>query len=53
LCHKVTAVFVALGLEAEGTGSVQGEFVETVCGVPGAHSEIAMLQTPESGARRR
>lgn len=30
-----TAFFVRLGLEVEGT--VQGEFVETVCGIPGTH----------------
>ena len=44
-----TAFFVGLGLEVEGTGSVEGEFVETVCGIPGAHCEIAMLRPPEIG----
>lgn len=38
--------FVGLGLEVEGTGSVQGEFVEAVCGLPGAHCSIAMLTAP-------
>jgi catechol 2,3-dioxygenase-like lactoylglutathione lyase family enzyme len=47
----VTAFFVRLGLEVEGTGSVQGEFVETVCGIPGAHCEIAMLRAPNGGSR--
>ena len=47
----VTAFFVGLGLEVEGTGSVQGEFVETVCGIPGAHCEIAMLRPPDGGSR--
>jgi catechol 2,3-dioxygenase-like lactoylglutathione lyase family enzyme len=28
-----TAFFVGLGLEVEGTASVKGEFVETVCGI--------------------
>lgn len=42
-----TAFFVGLGLEVEGTGSVEGEFVETVCGIPGARCEIAMLRVPE------
>lgn len=46
-----TAFFVSLGLEVEGTGSVQGEFVETVCAVPGAHCEIAMLRPPDGGCR--
>ncbi|PRZ43541.1 catechol 2,3-dioxygenase-like lactoylglutathione lyase family enzyme [Antricoccus suffuscus] len=48
---EATAFFVGLGLEVEGTGSVEGEFVETVCGIPGAHCEIAMLRSPGDGAR--
>ena len=48
---SVTAFFVGLGLEVEGTGSVEGEFVETVCGIPGAHCEIAMLKSPAAGTR--
>ena len=48
---SVTAFFVGLGLEVEGTGSVQGEFVDTVCGIPGAHCEIAMLRPPDGGSR--
>jgi catechol 2,3-dioxygenase-like lactoylglutathione lyase family enzyme len=46
-----TAFFVRLGLEVEGTGSVEGEFVETVCGIPGAHCKIAMLRAPDGGSR--
>ena len=46
-----TAFFVKLGLEVEGTGSVQGEFVETVCGIPGAHCKIVMLKAPDGGSR--
>lgn len=45
------AFFVGLGLEVEGTGSVAGEFVETVCGIPGAHCQIAMLRPPGGGSR--
>ena len=48
---SVTAFFVGLGLEVEGTGHVEGEFVETVCGIPGAQCEIAMLRTPDGVAR--
>jgi len=48
---SATAFFVGLGLELEGTGSVEGEFVETVCGIPGAHCEIAMLRPPDGGSR--
>ena len=47
----VTAFFVGLGLEVEGTGSVKGEFIDTVCGIPGAHCEIAMLRPPDGGSR--
>lgn len=46
-----TAFFVALGLEVEGTGEVRGEFVETVCGMPGAHCRIVMLRPPDGGSR--
>ena len=48
---SATAFFVGLGLEVEGTGSVKGEFVETVCGISGAHCEIAMLRPPDGGSR--
>ena len=48
---SVTAFFVGLGLEVEGTGSVDGEFIETVCGIPGAHCEIVMLRSPGGGSR--
>jgi catechol 2,3-dioxygenase-like lactoylglutathione lyase family enzyme len=48
---SATTFFVGLGLEVEGTGSVEGEFVETVCGIPGARCEIAMLRPPDGGSR--
>lgn len=47
--EAATEFFVGLGLEIEGTGSVQGEFVETVCGIPGAHCQIVMLRPPGGG----
>lgn len=47
---SATAFFVGLGLEVEGTGSVEGEFVVTVCGIPGARCEIAMLRPPNGGS---
>lgn len=49
--ETATAFFVGLGLEVEGRGSVQGEFVETVCAIPGAHCEIVMLRPPDGGSR--
>ena len=30
---------------------MEGEFVETVCGIPGAKCEIAMLRPPGEGSR--
>jgi len=45
-----TEFFVGLGLEVQGTGSVQGEFVETVCGIPGANCNIVMLKSPGGGS---
>jgi catechol 2,3-dioxygenase-like lactoylglutathione lyase family enzyme len=46
----VTAFFVALGLEVEGRTFVEGEFLETVCGIPDSRTEIVMLKSPD-GAR--
>jgi catechol 2,3-dioxygenase-like lactoylglutathione lyase family enzyme len=46
----VTAFFVALGLEVEGRAFVEGEFLETVCGIPDSRTEIVMLRSPDDGA---
>ena len=45
----VTAFFVGLGLEVEGRTFVEGEFVDTVIGIPGTRSHIVMLRLPEGG----
>src|SRR5437763_11571357 len=45
----VTAFFVALGLEVEGRTFVEGEFLDTVCGIPGSRTEIVMLRLPGGG----
>jgi catechol 2,3-dioxygenase-like lactoylglutathione lyase family enzyme len=47
----VTAFFVALGLEVEGRTFVEGEFLDTVCGIPGSRTEIVMLKPPGDGTR--
>src|SRR5438874_8743078 len=47
----VTAFFVALGLEVEGRTFVEGEFLDTVCGIPGSRTEIVMLKPPGDGIR--
>ena len=44
-----TAFFVGLGLEVEGRAFVEGEFVDTVTGIPGSRSHIVMLRPREGG----
>ena len=46
-----TAFFVALGLEVEGRMFVEGEFIDTVCGIPDSRTEIVMLRPPDDGTR--
>ena len=49
---KVTAFFVGLGLEVEGTRVfVEGEFLDTVIGSPDSRTEIVMLRPPDGGTR--
>jgi catechol 2,3-dioxygenase-like lactoylglutathione lyase family enzyme len=43
----VTAFFVALGLEVDGRTFVEGEFLDTVCGIPDSRTEIVMLKPPD------
>jgi catechol 2,3-dioxygenase-like lactoylglutathione lyase family enzyme len=44
-----TAFFVGLGLEAEGRMFMEGEFVDTVIGIPNSRSEIVTLRPPGGG----
>ena len=46
---RVTAFFVGLGLEIEGRTFVEGEFVDTVIGIPDSRSHIVMLRPPDGG----
>ena len=46
---SVAAFFVGLGLEIEGRTFVEGEFVDTVTGIPNSRSEIVMLRPPDGG----
>ncbi len=46
----VTAFFVGLGLKVEGRMFIEGEFVDTVIGIPGSRSHIVMLRAPAGGA---
>jgi catechol 2,3-dioxygenase-like lactoylglutathione lyase family enzyme len=47
----VAAFFVSLGLEVEGRTFVEGEFIDTVIGIPGSRTEILMLKPPGDGTR--
>ena len=47
----VTEFFVGLGLEVEGRTFVEGEFVDTVTGIPDSRTEIVMLRPPDGGTR--
>ena len=40
--------FTSLGLEAGDRMAVEGEFLDTVCGIPGAACDIAMVRAPGS-----
>ena len=47
--ESVTAFFVGLGLEVEGRMFVEGEFLDTVIGIPDSRTEIVMLRAPDGG----
>jgi catechol 2,3-dioxygenase-like lactoylglutathione lyase family enzyme len=49
--EAATEFFVALGLEVEGRTFVEGEFLDTVSGIPGSRTEIVMLRPPDDGTR--
>ena len=42
----VSEFFVGLGLEVEGRTFVEGEFLDTVSGIPGSRTEVVMLRPP-------
>lgn len=46
---RAIAFFVGLGFEVEGRMFMEGEFVDTVIGIPDSRSEIAMLRPPDGG----
>ena len=46
---SVTAFFVGLGLEVEGRTFVEGEFLDTVCGIANSRTEVVMLRPPDGG----
>ncbi|HEY0392714.1 MAG TPA: VOC family protein [Solirubrobacterales bacterium] len=46
-----TEFFVELGLELQGGGPVEGQWVDRVVGLDGVRAEIAMLRTPDGHGR--
>ena len=48
---RAEAFFVGLGLEVEGRTFVEGEFLDTVCGIPDSRTEVLMLRPPGGGTR--
>lgn len=46
---RAVAFFTGLGLEVEGRTFVEGEFIDTVTGIPNSRSEIVMLKMPGGG----
>jgi catechol 2,3-dioxygenase-like lactoylglutathione lyase family enzyme len=46
---SVTAFFVGLGLDVEGRAFVEGEFIDTVIGIPDSSTQIVMLRPPDGG----
>ena len=46
---RAIAFFTGLGLELEGRMPIEGDFLDTVIGMSGARTEIAMLRPPGGG----
>jgi catechol 2,3-dioxygenase-like lactoylglutathione lyase family enzyme len=42
-----TAFFAELGLELQGEGSVEGDWVDRIVGLEGVQAELAMMETPD------
>ena len=47
---SATEFFANLGLEVEGRTFLEGQFVDTVIGIPDSRTEIVMLRPPDGGA---
>jgi catechol 2,3-dioxygenase-like lactoylglutathione lyase family enzyme len=45
----VTDFFVGLGFETEGRTVLEGEFLDTVIGIPDSRTEVVMLRPPGGG----
>ncbi len=49
--EAATAFFLDLGLEREGAGSVEGEWVGNVIGLDDVKAELVMLKTADGGGK--
>jgi catechol 2,3-dioxygenase-like lactoylglutathione lyase family enzyme len=45
------AFFVDLGLEREGAGTVEGEWVDKVVGLDGVRAEVVFVRTPDGNGK--
>lgn len=45
------AFFVGLGLEVQGEGAVEGQWVDSVVGLEGVRADFAVVQTPDGHGR--
>ncbi len=45
--ETVTGFFVGLGFELEGRTVLEGDFLDTVIGIPNSRTEIVMLRLPD------
>jgi catechol 2,3-dioxygenase-like lactoylglutathione lyase family enzyme len=48
---KAVAFFVELGLEVEGTTTVEGEWSDRIVGLDGQRVDIAMMRTPDGHSK--
>jgi catechol 2,3-dioxygenase-like lactoylglutathione lyase family enzyme len=46
-----TAFFLELGLELQGEGPVEGDWVDRIVGLEGVRADIAMMETPDGHGR--
>jgi catechol 2,3-dioxygenase-like lactoylglutathione lyase family enzyme len=47
----VSAFFVQLGFEVEGRAFLEGQFLDTVIGIPDSRTEMVLLRPPDDGPR--
>ena len=46
-----TEFFAELGLELQGEGQVEGDWVDRIVGLDGVRAQLAMMQTPDGHGR--